>query len=189
MELSSLVDAELAKGDRIAWIGQPIPSLLASTAIPNVLIGIPFTAFALFWIAGASGFRWPGFARPSALLVLWGIPFVLVGLWMLTSPYWMYRKALRTVYAITDRRALIIEAGFWGRVQVRSFEPWSLAILARTQRADGSGNLVFQREYRHQRRHAHYVDIGFLAVPNVKEVEDRIRELIGKASTPRGDAR
>jgi hypothetical protein len=191
-ELSSLVDAELAKGERITWIGRPIPWLLARSSLPMVLFGIPFTAFALFWIALISGMWRPAGPSPPAFFVLFGIPFVLVGLGMLTSPLWMYWKALRTVYAITDRRALSIERGIWGRVVVRSFDPPGLAVLSRTQHADGSGNLVFQREYRregHEGRHGRFVDIGFLAVPDVKEVEDRIRELARKASTPSGDPR
>jgi hypothetical protein len=188
-ELSSLVDAELAKGERIAWIGRPIPWLLARSSLPIALFGIPFTAFALFWIGLASGMQHPARPGPPSFFVLFGIPFVLVGLGMLTSPFWMFWKALRTAYAITDRRALSIERGPWGRVVVRSFDPPGLAVLSRTQHADGSGNLVFQREYRHQGRHGRFVDIGFLAVPDVKEVEDRIRELVRKAGTPSGDPR
>jgi hypothetical protein len=181
-ELASLVDAELAKGERIDWIGRPIPSRLARSTLPIVLFGIPFTAFSLFWMSAACGSVLRAPSRRGVFFVLWGIPFVLIGLCMLTSPFWMYRKALRTVYAITDRRALTIEGGLWGRVVVRSFEPASLAALSRTQHADGSGNLVFQREYRPGGRRGQFVDLGFLAIPDVKEVEDRLRKLVRRAN-------
>jgi hypothetical protein len=188
-ELASLVDAELAKGERIDWIGQPIPWLLARSSLPIVLFGIPFTAFALFWMAAVCGFVFPAPSGSRLFFVLWGIPFVLVGLGMLTSPFWMYRKATRAVYAITDRRALTIEGGLWGRVIVRSFEPASLAVLTRTQHADGSGNLVFRREYRPGGRSGRFVEIGFLAIPDVREVEDRLRELVRRANVASGDQR
>jgi hypothetical protein len=188
-ELSSLVEAELAKGERIVWIGRPIPWLLARSSLPMVLFGIPFTAFALFWMGLASGFGHAAGPGPSGFFVLFGIPFVLVGLGMLTSPFWMFLRALRTAYAITDRRALTLERCLWGQVNVRSFDPASLAVLARTQRADGSGNLVFQREYRPQGRHGRFVEIGFLGVPDVKEVEDRVRELVRTANTAGGGPR
>jgi hypothetical protein len=63
------------------------------------------------------------------------------------------------------------------------------AVLSRTQHADGSGNLVFQREYRREGRHGRFVDIGFLAVPDVREVEERIRELVHRAYPPDGGRR
>lgn len=189
-DLGSLVDSELAKGERITWIGRPIPGLMARSAWTMVLFGIPFTAFSFFWLATASGFVGRAPIRAPIFFILWGIPFVLVGLGMLSSPLWMYRRALRTVYAITDRRALSIEIGPWGRVVVRSFEPASLGTLSRTQNADGSGHLVFRREYRPGgRRGGRFVDIGFLAVPDVKDVEGRIRELVRRANLAGGDHR
>ena len=186
VELTALVDVELGKGERIVWIGQPIASRLARSTLPIALFGIPFTAFAFFWIVTASGMRGLGFAGPSGFFMLFGIPFVLVGLGMLTSPLWMYFKAGRTVYAVTDRRALVIDGGLFGGMTVRSFEPARLTGLYRTQFADGSGNLVFQREYRPAGRHGRFVELGFLAVPDVKAVEDHIRELVRKAGIPDG---
>jgi hypothetical protein len=177
-ELASLVDAELAKGERVTWIGRPVAWRFALPSVPLVLVAIPFTAFALFWIGAARGF--PGGGVP--VFALFGIPLMVVGLGMLLSPFWMLYKAGRTAYAITDRRALVIEHGPFGRVMVRSFEPGDLAILSRTQHADGSGNLVFRREYRLEGRRGRFVDIGFLAVPDVKGVEERIRELVHTAN-------
>lgn len=181
-DLGTLVDSELAKGERIAWIGQPIPGRMAQSSIPLVLFGIPFTAFAVFWMAMASGIAGRAGGGVRLFFVLWGIPFIVVGLGMLTSPFWIYRKALGTIYAITDRRALLVEKGLWGRIVVRSFEPSSLGALSRIQNADGSGSLVFQREYRPGGRRGRFVDVGFLAVPDVKEVEERIRQLAAQAN-------
>ena len=146
------------------------------------MFGSAFTAFALFCIGAAAGI--PGGGVP--VFALFGIPFVIVGLCMLLSPFWMLYKAGRTAYAITDCRALVIEHGPFGRVMVRSFEPGDLAILSRTQHADGSGNLVFRREYRLEGRRGRFVDIGFLAVLDVREVEERIRELVRPANRPDG---
>jgi hypothetical protein len=182
-ELASLVDAELAKGERIVWIGRPIAWRFALPSVPILLFGIPFTAFALFWIGAARGF--PGAGVP--VFALFGIPFVVVGLCMLLSPFWMLYRAGRTAYVVTDRRALVIEHGPFGRVMVRSFEPENLAVLSRTQHADGSGNLIFRREFRLEGRRGRFADIGFLAVPDVREVEERIRELVRSANRPDGD--
>lgn len=180
-DLADLVADEIAPGERIAWVGQPIPSRYARRGLGTALFGIPFTAFAFFWIAVASGFKMPDFSHGFRLFPLFGIPFVLVGLGMLSSPFWMYLKATRTVYVITDRRALTVERGLWQGVSVRSFEPERLTDLNRTQYPDGSGNLVFQRDYHVSNRGGgHFTDIGFLAIPDVKEAEDRIRDLVHK---------
>ena len=120
---ASLVDAELAKGSASSGPASPSPGAFSVSSLPFVLFGIPFTAFAFFWIAVAGAFRFPGVPGPFGLFALFGIPFVIVGLGLLMSPFWMYLKARRTAYAITDRRALVIEPDLWGRIIVRSFEP------------------------------------------------------------------
>src|SRR5687768_8038437 len=86
-ELRRLVDAELASGERVVWLGQPVPKLYRREGWIAVLFGIPFTGFAIFWMAGASGVisdrprvaeEW--FAR---LFPFFAVPFILVGLRML----------------------------------------------------------------------------------------------------------
>ena len=115
--------------------------------------GIPWTAFALFWMAGASGLLFGGFGGGNGppgmgaffiCFPLFGIPFVLIGLGMLTSPFWAVRRAKRTCYALTDRRAILWEAGWFGRIEVRSYGPADLTRLRRVEYADGNGDLVFE---------------------------------------------
>jgi len=64
-------------------------------SIPIVLFGIPWTAAALFWMALTSGFEMPNFNFKDGFDVfpLFGIPFVFIGLEMLSSPLRMIRKA------------------------------------------------------------------------------------------------
>src|SRR5437763_9868076 len=120
-ELAALVDAELASGERMVWVGQPIPSRYARGSLAIVLFGIPWTAFAIFWMAGVSGFKIPNLTRGFGWFPLFGIPFVLIGLGMLSTPFWVRRKARRTAYVITDRRAIVVEGGAWRSVTIRSF--------------------------------------------------------------------
>jgi hypothetical protein len=188
-DLAARVDAELAKGERIAWIGRPIPWLPARSSLPMALFGIPFTAFALFWTAAAGGFAFRHGPGPPSFFPMFGLIFVVVGLGLLLSPLWAFRKATRTIYAITDQRALIIEPDLWGHAIVQSFEPRQLAYLERHQRGDGSGDLVFRREHRGSGRSHHMVAIGFLAVADVREAEDRVRELVARSAPPRDDRR
>ena len=173
----ALVQAEIQPGESLRWVEQPIPARLARASWPLVLFAIPWTAFALFWMWGAAqgSAHAPG---PFRLFPLFGLPFVLVGLGMLTSPVWVLRAAKSTVYVVSDRRALVIRAGLRGSVTVRAFEPEKLGDLSRNQRADGSGDLVFGQDVRTSSKGGTYrVDYGFLAVPNVREAEEFVRAL------------
>jgi hypothetical protein len=176
-EISRLVDAELRNGERVAWTGQPIPGRFARRGIGHVIFGIPWTAFALFWMAGASGFKMPDFSQGVGLFPLFGLPFVLIGFGMLSSPYWMRRKALKTAYVITDQRAIVLASGAFGSTTIRSFEPDRLKDIRRVQRPDGTGDLVFERTWSSDGDGGRFVEQGFLAISGVRDVERMITRL------------
>lgn len=192
-ELDARVRSELDSDEQLLWVGQPRPSRFARSAIPLVVFGIPWTAFAVFWVAGASGILFGGFGGPVngpaglgaffGCFPLFGVPFVLIGLWMLSSPYWLRRKAERTYYALTDRRAILWEAGWFGSVDVRSYRPAQLAKLRRTEHADGSGDLVFEETVTIGRNSDRQMTTstqrhGFLAIDHVHQVEELLRKAL-----------
>jgi hypothetical protein len=176
------VEAELEPGEGIRWLDQPIPGRMVRAAWPIVLFAIPWTAFALFWMAMAA----QGTARASgvaSLFPLFGLPFVLIGVSLLATPLWVMRSAKRTVYVVTDRRAIVIRGGLRRSVSVRSFLPEKLTDLRRDQNADGSGSLVFGQDVNVSSRGRRYAaDYGFLAVPNVREAEEYVRALARSAA-------
>ena len=166
------------------WLDQPIPGRMAGKTMPMVLFGIPWTAFALFWIAGASGFKLPDFSHGFGWFPLFGVPFVLIGFGLLSSPYWARRSAQRSVYVLTDRRAIIIRGSWRGNVSVRSFERERLTDLQRKQNTDGSGDLIFTRDVRRDSDgDRHSTDVGFLAIRDVKNVEDIVRASVKRYET------
>jgi len=163
---------------------------MALAALPAALFGIPWTAFAVFWTYGAAG----GFSSAHShvrgapglffyFFPLWGVPFILVGLGMLSAPYWSWRRARQTCYALTDRRAFILEPGWMGSVRTSSYEPSALGTMSRSERADGSGDLVFDEVVAaNSNRGARLQRRGFLGVGNVREVEDRVRSTLLRRS-------
>src|SRR5579875_316473 len=130
-ELDARVRSELEPGEQLLWVGQPRPSRFVYQTLPIVFFGIPWTAFALLWTgmaiwglwgnAGAAPMQAQGMMGGvfSVCFPLWGLPFILIGLGMLSSPFWAIRRAKRTCYALTDRRAIHIEAGAFRSVEVR----------------------------------------------------------------------
>jgi hypothetical protein len=183
-ELRTSVESELNSQEQIIWVEQPDSWRLARATLPVLLFAIPWTAFALFWTsmaavgvgqgAGMGPLRW---AFP-----LFGVPFIVIGLGMLSSPYWAFRSAKRSVYILTTQRAILLHGG-WFSINVRSFEPAALTSLDRKQRRDGSGDLIFTHDWRpHNNGHAAGNNVGFVAVRDVKHVEDLVRTLAQQAA-------
>jgi len=196
-ELDSRVRTELSSGERLLWVGQPQPGRSMRAAIPIVLFGLPWTAFAIFWMAGASGLLLGGFGNgpPAAfriLFPLFGLPFVLIGLGMLSAPFWLRRRAKRTCYALTDRRAILWQAGWFGGIEVRSYGPEELTQIHRTQYADGSGSLVFEELVSFSRNSRGHVSRsttrrGFMYIDNVRAVEELLRKALLSDAAGGGD--
>jgi hypothetical protein len=183
LSLRNKVEMELRSGERIIWTAQPIPQRYSRGTWPIVVFGIPWTAFAVFWVVaagwGSSRASAPG---PFKLFPLFGVPFVLIGLGMLTSPFWARKKAAKTVYMITDQRAVAISEGWRGRTRVESYAPEQLQSITREQNSDGSGDIVFMtRAWRDSDGDRRTQRIGFMGVPDVKTVEEHIRALAQRA--------
>jgi hypothetical protein len=119
----------LAPGERIIWTGLPRQGVMFA---PFDVLLIPFSllwgGFAIFWEATVLMSHAPWFFG------LWGIPFVLVGLFMIFGRFFAdaWVRA-RTLYALTDRRALVIKAIGW-----RSFNsaPLGASVSVKNQSAD-----------------------------------------------------
>jgi hypothetical protein len=103
------------EGETIQWIDQPIPVFFSPTTTVIFLVGTVVTSFSSFLICGAAGVLDLHGPDPGRLLVAaFGIPFVLIGFGMLSTPLWMYRFSKRTIYAITDYRAIVVQGTFSG---------------------------------------------------------------------------
>jgi len=177
-DLIQRVQPQLQGGEGIRWISPANPKLALLGGLALWLFAIPWTAFALFWMAGAAGFKIPNFKSPMSLFPLFGLPFVLIGLAMLASPLFLYKKAKSTFYIITDRRALIFQDG--ATVKMQSFGPQQLQNIERIQAPDGSGSLIFteQRSGRNNRS----VKIGFLGIKDVKHAEALLMDIVEKGA-------
>ena len=174
--LQDIVSRELERDEQIEWIGMPIPRFFTPTATGAFLFGIPWTAFAIFWMAGASKFQIPKFEEGFDLFPLFGIPFVLIGFGMLSTPLWAYRRAFKTVYVITDRRAITFDGG-WSTT-IRSYPPDKLTNVFRKERKGGTGDVIISyRAWRDSDGDRQSEELGFLRVAGAKDVEQRLKQL------------
>ena len=176
-ELEDRVKHELESGEELLWLGQPIPRFFTAMSTGAFLFAIPWTAFAIFWICGAAGFKYPDFHEGGFdFFPLFGIPFVLIGLGMLSSPVWTYRKALQTVYAITNRRAITFDAGW--TMTIRSYPPARLRNIIRKERRNGTGDVVLDQQVASGfERGQRTMDLGFLNIRDPKTIEQILKKL------------
>ena len=116
-EIAVKLQSELLSGESVLWAGRPNPDVIFHS---DDWYMIPFSllwgGFAIFWEAGVLGY-WGHNSKgaPSMFMVIWGIPFVVIGQYVIWGRFfydaWIKR---RTYYAITNRRVLILQEG-WKR--------------------------------------------------------------------------
>jgi hypothetical protein len=173
--LRQAAQRELAPGEQVAWAAQPVPALFARGSLPVVWFAIPWTAFSIFWMTGA--------AQGSIYFALFGLPFVLIGLGMLSLPAWKRYCARHSLYVITDRRALCFVRAL-RELSVRSFPPEQLGKIDRKETGNGAGMLVFTQDVsRDSDGDPVRSDVGFLGVHDAKRVHDLLLALHARGFT------
>lgn len=130
----------LTDGEEIAWQGRPDPMEAAKVGWLNALFGVLFLAFAVFWVVGASDSGW---------FALFGLPFVAVGLFMISRPARQYLNAGKTYYAVTNKRVLLLSAG--KTFKVTSITPSEMTDYEREDKVDGTGSIRLRKTISHDR--------------------------------------
>jgi len=83
-----------------------------------------------------------------------------------------------SAYVLTDRRAILFRVNWRGAVNVRSFNPDQLTNIQRVQERDGSGDVIFAQDIpRDNDGNRVSRNVGFLAIREVKAVEELVRVL------------
>lgn len=119
----AIARAALEPGEQLVWADRPDPRVLARARLPQVIrggLGLAVIA-AFLWLSFIP--NWPGGLR-GVLFALFLLAVTLYSLWLVVQPRVARRAAGHTVYAITDRRLLILEQ--WPRPRLRSFDPAEL---------------------------------------------------------------
>ena len=112
---------ELSPTERLLWAGRPLNGLRFRPA--DVFL-IPFSllwgGFAIFW-------EWSVFnSNAPFLFLLWGIPFVLVGLYFIVGRFVVdARQREKTCYGVTNERVIIVSGIFSRKVKTLSLRTLS----------------------------------------------------------------
>jgi hypothetical protein len=176
------LQGRLLPGERIFWTGAP-PTGFLLTGRDGFLI--PFSllwgGFAIFWEWGVVTGMGKDHPAPG-FFMLWGIPFVLIGLYMIFGRFiadaWMRG---RTAYAVTNQRVLILRTAPTFKFTAYALD--RLPELSLEEKADGRGTIRFQPSVAMWARNNGFsgwmpgADTDqFLLIPDARNVFDKIQK-------------
>jgi len=128
---------QLAPDEKLLWCGRPAQGFQFhagdAMAIP---FSIMWGGFAIFWEATVVNMNAPVFFK------LWGIPFVLVGLYLMFGRFWFdaVRRG-KMLYAVTNERVIII-SGIISQ-STKSLNIGTLTDVSLTEHRNGTGTIIF----------------------------------------------
>lgn len=108
----SAVRAQLGLDETLLWSGRPATGVrLQPSDALMIPISLMWGGFAFFWeymvVRGHAPF----------FFMLWGIPFVLVGIYLIVGRFfWDAYQRGNTYYAVTNQRLLFVRRGLGGKV-------------------------------------------------------------------------
>ena len=130
-------------GERILWTGRPKQGFLLSSR-DGLLIpfSVMWGGFAIFWNFGV----WTmgnGDDGPGIFFKLWGLPFLVVGLYLIFGRF-LHDIAIRksVVYAVTDQRVLVLRGT--RSPKLTSLDIDRLPRLELSEHRDGTGTIAFE---------------------------------------------
>lgn len=191
-DIGALLLPELLPGEQLVWHDQPLPRLIIRREIGAVVIGVILFAASLAGAISLIGGLLQGAVLEVKVLSLGHLLAttavgLLPGLMFLSGPYWSWRNAKRTYYALTNQRAIIFLGCWWRTTKVYSYAPTQLAHLRRVQFADGTGHLFFDPPpavVSGKGDALPPVVLGFIGVRNVKQVADAVERLVQSPNRP-----
>lgn len=131
---SEIID-QIEGDERLLWADKPVRGIkFRFTDIFLTLFSIFWLGFAVFWTYMAM--------EGSVIFALFGIPFILVGVYLLIGRYFtdaLSRK--NTVYALTNKR-IIQKSGVLSKTY-KSVYLNSIPGITYTEKSDGSGDINF----------------------------------------------
>jgi hypothetical protein len=140
------IDKVIQPGEFIKWADQPIPHYFTTDSIIKFSFGIVWNSLIVFMnLQSMSLGGLDTGSKKIAMFCMISIflaPFYLIGFIMISSPLRVWRTARKTVYIVTDKRAIIIQCGW--RSKIISYLPDQLKDTYRKERADGTGDVVIE---------------------------------------------
>ena len=174
--------SELKASESLVWSGVPDARRAAIAAIPETITpGIALVGFALLWMVqaydAAVSVQTPSL-KPSPVrgTLMFASILLIAGLLHFARPLWVYRRGLRTVYAVTSHRVMIIRGN--GSSSVNSLDPAEIVEVQCRERKSDSGDVMISTNFSVRTKNTFAKRRWwFYGVPNVKEVVHLVSEV------------
>ncbi len=141
--VESILSSQLDSGERLLWAGQPRGGIrLRGQDAFLIPFSLLWGGFAIFWEIMALTMTAKAPGPIGVIFPLFGLPFVLVGLYLIFGRFIIDAKTReRTYYGLTNERIIIV-SGLFSR-QTKSLQLRTLTDVSLTERVDGSGTITF----------------------------------------------
>lgn len=178
-----IIQQELDSSERLLWAGRPKQGVIfRGYDIFMVPFSLLWGGFAIFWEIMALQIPSDKAGAVSIVFPLFGIPFVLIGLYLIFGRF-LYdaKRREKTFYGLTDQRAIIV-SGLFSK-GVKSLNLKTMSDVSLSERAGGYGTIVFGQE---NPMMSHFMGGGFLGagtttpkfelIENAKQAYSQLRE-------------
>lgn len=173
-QLTALLHAK----EKIAWAGQPRPSVFMLRGLPNLAYGVTWAVLGAFWYRGAGGMgRFSAFEGWWKLEPLLSLPFILAGFSFFLYPIRLGARARRTWYVVTDRRVFSVELFPNREPRVREFSAENLSTLQLKKRIDGLYDMTLSRRVLANPEVQPPLEAGFFGIEAGDVAAEKIRAL------------
>ena len=141
-QLRGALERELGADEGVLWHGwhlgriDPRDFLIYIFAVPWTAFSIAWTGIAAMAIAGTGedGPGLIGWAFP-----LFGLPFIAVGVWMLSRPFTPVLQRGRVLYVVTSKR--VLKLGIGRVLEADTVPADHIGLAQRREQRDGTGTL------------------------------------------------
>lgn len=141
--LKLALERELHPDEIVAWHGWQLGRLDPRTFLIYIF-AVPWTAFSVAWTVLAAIAVSNAPDRDASLIgwvfPLFGMPFVVIGLVMLATPFWPAIQKGRVLYVVTDKRVLKLSVA--GALTVTMVPADRIGKAERREQRDGAGMLT-----------------------------------------------
>jgi len=178
-DTTTIFREELSAREQILWSSQPIQGLmLRSSDVFMIPFSLLWGGFAIFWESMVVYVGAPFF------FMLWGIPFILFGLYMIVGRFFVDAKQReKTYYALTSERVIILSGLF--RNNIRSMRLKNLSDINISVKSNGSGTITFGASHQVDRWYSWFASPGvgrytppeFEMIDKAKQVYDLFRKI------------
>lgn len=184
VEKKRLLSKELNRGERIKWLGEPDPYRSMFPLTNRVLMGFGLTS--VFGIVGTMLYGAYSIQPNNDIPFLgWALAilFLTTGIILMLDPIWSYLSAKRSIYAITTKRAIIIDGlifrkvSSYGKREVtrpelihRKGEYWDVIIASKQLGYSGGQYQATLGDN----------DIGFKRIKNPEYLQNMLRTIQGR---------